>query len=202
MYFGELKHWYLKPKVFSICQQISITISLIFFNLCFSPIPIKINIIFCIFRVLGIDLLSYCSHSLICKKITLLPKWTWVHSPAVLQSQSTDTWLWWRKVQCLLQGTKQGEWAAHAQGTSTLMGFREGILKETFGVRVVACGLSSGQLVVRWHSDVSGILLISLLVPTSLESVCLWSVCSHQASPGWGRGLRFYRTTQRFVSDC
>ena len=32
----------------------------------------------------------------------------WVHLPDLHQSQPADTRLWWKKVQCLLQGAKQG----------------------------------------------------------------------------------------------
>ena len=50
-----------------------------------------------------------------------------------------------------LQGTKQGEWAAHAQEyPNSLMAFREGFLRATFfAVRVAPGGLSSDWLVVR-----------------------------------------------------
>ena len=39
--------------------------------------------------------------------MVLLPNWTRVCSLHAKQSQSTDTRFWWRKVQCLLQGTKR-----------------------------------------------------------------------------------------------
>ena len=57
--------------------------------------------------------------SLISYLLWLLVNWTWVHSPALQQSQSTDAGLWWRKVQCLLQGTKQWERAAHTEKIQT-----------------------------------------------------------------------------------
>ena len=41
----------------------------------------------------------------------------WAFSPDKQQGQSTDTRLWWGKVQCWLQSTKQGEWKACAQKT-------------------------------------------------------------------------------------
>ena len=40
--------------------------------------------------------------------LLLSPNQTWVCSPSVQWSQSRDTRLWWRKVQHLSQGTKQG----------------------------------------------------------------------------------------------
>ena len=55
---------------------------------------------------------------------TWLSDWTTTTNSGLLtvsqQSQSTDTRLWWRNVQRLLQGTKQGECVAHAQKTQTL----------------------------------------------------------------------------------
>ena len=39
--------------------------------------------------------------------LPLLLNQTWISSPHIQWSQSTDTGLWQRKVQCLLQGTKQ-----------------------------------------------------------------------------------------------
>ena len=52
----------------------------------------------------------------------------------------------------------------------------------------------------RSQCGVSGILMISLLVPTSLGSIDLWSACSHHPPSGWG-GLGSQRTTQKSVSD-
>lgn len=40
---------------------------------------------------------------------------TWVHLPDLQQSQSMDTGLWWRKVQCLLPGTQSGPDEANGQ---------------------------------------------------------------------------------------
>ena len=37
--------------------------------------------------------------------------------PYAQQSQAADTGLWWKKVQCSLQGTRQGERVARAQKT-------------------------------------------------------------------------------------
>ena len=45
--------------------------------------------------------------------------WIWVSLPDMKQSQSTEIRLWFRKVQYLLQGDRQGEWAASAQKTQT-----------------------------------------------------------------------------------
>ena len=73
-------------------------------------------------------------------------------------------------------------------------------LKAIFGVRVAACGLSSDWLVVRLQGDVSRILIINLLVPTSLGS----SACGQHVVTilHLGRSLNLCRTTQRYVSDC
>ena len=55
--------------------------------------------------------------------LSLLPNWTWVHLPNVLQSQSTDAQLLLRRVQCLLKVVLQREQAAHAQKTGSLWWF-------------------------------------------------------------------------------
>ena len=41
--------------------------------------------------------------------VKLLLNWTWVHLPDMQQSQSTDTGLWWRKVQLLFAGHQAGK---------------------------------------------------------------------------------------------
>ena len=55
-------------------------------------------------------------------------------------------------------------------GWSSPVALREGLSKTTFWVRVAAHKLSSDWLMVRWQGDVLGILIITLLVPTSLGS--------------------------------
>ena len=44
--------------------------------------------------------------------VLLLLNCTWVSLPEAQQSQSTDTGLWWRKVQCLWHGSKEREWCS------------------------------------------------------------------------------------------
>ena len=62
-------------------------------------------------------------------------------------------------------------------------------------MRVAACGLSSGRLVVRYQGDALGIFIINL-VPASLGS----NACAVTILHGEG-GLSFYRATQRYMSD-
>lgn len=101
------------------------------------------------------------------------------------------------KYSIYLQGTKQGECAAQTQKTQTSQWLsRKGFLRQ-----YLRWGLQ-----VKWLSwlvggEVTGILTMSLLVPISLESLCLWSAYSHHPPPGWGY-LTFYRTTHRYVSNC
>ena len=73
--------------------------------------------------------------------LCLLPNWTWVHLPNVLQSQSTD-----------------------AQAP-LVMGVAESLIS---------------PWTVFWlaGSDILGISIIDLFVPTTLGSVCWWSACS------------------------
>ena len=47
--------------------------------------------------------------------LLLLPNQIQIHLPNSEHSSSTDPTLWWRKLQCSLQDTKQGERAANAQ---------------------------------------------------------------------------------------
>ena len=51
----------------------------------------------------------------ISSSLLLLPNQIQIHLPNSERSSSTDPALWWRKLQCLLQDTKQGERAANAQ---------------------------------------------------------------------------------------
>ena len=58
--------------------------------------------------------------------LSLLLNQTGIHLPGMQKGQSTDTRLWWSKVQLLVQGIKQGEWEAYAQilNSPTLSGKR------------------------------------------------------------------------------
>lgn len=47
----------------------------------------------------------------------------WAFSADLQQRPSTDTRLWWGKVRCWLQNTRQGEWKACAQKTQFPDGF-------------------------------------------------------------------------------
>lgn len=104
------------------------------------------------------------------------------------------------KYSIYLQGTKQGECAAQTQKAQTSQWLsRKGFLRQ-----YLRWGLQ-----VKWLSwlvgdEVTGILTrnltMSLLVPISLESLCLWSAYSHHLPLGWGY-LTFYRTTHRYVSN-
>ena len=74
----------------------------------------------------------------VAKSQTRLSDWTRTASSGLLtvsqQSQSTGTRLWRRNIQCLLQGTKQGELAAHAQKTQTLHWLLDkGFLRQCWG---------------------------------------------------------------------
>lgn len=51
---------------------------------------------------------------------------------------------------------------------------------------------------VRWQGGVLEILIINLLVPSTLGSICLWSASSLYPPPG-GRDLSSCRATQRYV---
>ena len=84
-------------------------------------------IIWCSYRVETIITSTWQMESWGLKKFSNFPKsilktvdilfmnWTHVHLPDSQQSRCTDMGLWWKKVQRLLQGTNQGEWAANAQ---------------------------------------------------------------------------------------
>ena len=67
--------------------------------------------------------------------------WTWVPLCKCSKSQSTDTELR-RKVQCLLQGARQGVQVANAQKTRTPHGFQGKVFKDRVRERVVGCGIS------------------------------------------------------------
>ena len=55
-----------------------------------------------------------------------LLNWTWVCLPATQQSQSTDTRLWWRKVQCLFAGHQARRVGSScSKDHSSQMAFRE-----------------------------------------------------------------------------
>ena len=60
--------------------------------------------------------------------------------------------------------------SSYSKDPSSLMAFKEGFLKVTLGLR--GTWLSSDWLVVKQQSDIPGILIINLLVPTSLGFVC------------------------------
>ena len=105
-----------------------------------------------------------------------------VHLPDSRQSLSTDTGLWWRKVVFVAGPSKEDGRLVRPE---PLMAFRQGF-KSNGKVRVVGCVIGSrtcfwvaGGEVTGWCLGISG---ITLLVPTSLGSTCLWSA----PSSGWG----------------
>lgn len=105
------------------------------------------------------------------------------------------------KYSIYLQGTKQGECAAQTQKTQTSQWLsRKGFLRQylRWGLQVKWLSWLVGGEVT---GILTGILTMRLLVPISLESLCLWSAYSHHPPPGWGY-LIFYRTTHRYVSNC
>ena len=65
--------------------------------------------------------------------------WVWVRLPDVKRSQSPDTRLWWKKVQCLLRGARLGEWAASAQKTWLPNSFQGRFFKSNIEVWVARC---------------------------------------------------------------
>ena len=71
-----------------------------------------------------------------------------LNSPVAQQSQSTDTRLWGKKVQHLLQGQARRMGSLCSKDLNS-MAFRKGFLKATFGVRVTAHRISFGWLMVK-----------------------------------------------------
>ena len=81
---------------------------------------------------------------------------------------------------------------------NSLMVFRELLIKATFEVRAAGC------MTFFWlfGSEITGILTVNLLVPTSLGSrACAQHVVTTILHVGRGL-LSFCRTTQRYASDC
>ena len=91
---------------------------------------------------------SVCVCVCVCVCVWLLPNQTWVHSPVAQQSQSTDTRLWGKKVQHLLQGQARRMGSLCSKDLNS-MAFRKGFLKATFGMRIAAYGPYSDWLMVR-----------------------------------------------------
>lgn len=90
------------------------------------------------------------------------------------------------KYSIYLQGTKQGECAAQTQKTQTSQWLsRKGFLRQylRWGLQVKWLSWLVGGEVT---GILTGILTMSLLVPISQESLCLWSAYSHHPPPGWG----------------
>ena len=110
---------------------------------------------------------------------------TWVCSSNVQQSQSPD-------IRLRLSRAFTARHKARRTGNSGSKDLilqrvlRRGFFKATFAVTVAAHRLSSDWFVVTLHAGVSGILIINLLAPTSLESTWLWSVCCQHPPTGWG----------------
>lgn len=67
------------------------------------------------------------------REILSLLNQTWVLSLDTWQSQSPDTWLWWRELQHSFQGTKQGERQLVLKRPSPPVALRQGFLKATLG---------------------------------------------------------------------
>ena len=93
-------------------------------------------------------------------------------------SQATDTRLLWRKIQSLLQSTRQGEQAA--QKTQLPDGFQARVLKTvkrrvSWGVWPACAQFSDGE-VTGWYFW--NLEIINLLVLPDLGFMCWWSPCS------------------------
>ena len=96
-------------------------------------------------------------------------------------------------IYCRHQARRTG--SSCSKDPNSLMAFREGFLKATFGVRAAGC------MTVFWlvGSEVTGWCFRSLNHQPSgsnQSGVCVLAPSST------GRGLSFCRTTQRYVLDC
>ena len=114
----------------------------------------------------------------------LSPSQSWIQSPNMQQSHSSDPGLWWRKVHFIARSTKEnGQLSSCSKGTNSPTAFREGILQTVWGGgsqgmhnSLMGCWWSVGNLNHQpFSSRLSGVsvLMVSLQL-TSSTCVSTW----------------------------
>ena len=105
------------------------------------------------------------------------------------------------RVYCRCQARRKG--SSCSKDPNSPMASRQGFLKTGLGKRVGGCMISSWSFFWLVGGEVTGWCFrnLSLLVPTSLVSVCLWSACSVTILH-LHRGLSFCRRTPRYAPGC
>lgn len=109
-------------------------------------------------------------------------------------------WFLWRKTSIYYRPETKRRGSSCSKDKNSLMFFREGLIKVTFGVRnaggMIFFWLVSGAVTEWWFRYLN-------YQPSGCNqsgSVCLWSACSRQPPPGWGSWL--LQNKAKIWSDC
>lgn len=151
-----------------------------------------------VFYVLSCTLPHFCLESILQGTVTKPNLGPFAQSTA---NQSTDSGLWWRKGQHLLQDSKQGVWTAHAQKTSLSLGFQGRAFKGKGRKRVVGCMISLCTFLWLVSGKVTGSTFKNLKhQPSGSNCSGIYAlVVSEQLTSAWW-GFSICKTTQEYGS--